>query len=82
MIIFLIKVRRSYGDLSSKLAPREIIELEVINISIKILISILLFCGTTQYNTRMKLILTRFDIKFLENAWGFYRGVTWRNELQ
>ena len=27
-------------------------------------------------------ILMRFDIKFLENAWGFHRGVTWRNKLQ
>ena len=27
-------------------------------------------------------IFTRFDIKFLKNAWGFHRGVTWRNELQ
>ena len=27
-------------------------------------------------------ILTKFDIKFLENAWGFHRGVTWRTELQ
>ena len=27
-------------------------------------------------------ILTMFDIKFLENAWVFNRGVTQRNELQ
>ena len=27
-------------------------------------------------------ILTKFDIKFLKNAWGFHRGVTKRTELQ
>ena len=27
-------------------------------------------------------ILTKFDIKFLENAWEFHCGVTWRTELQ
>ena len=27
-------------------------------------------------------ILMRFDIKFLENAWGFNRGVSERTELQ
>ena len=27
-------------------------------------------------------ILTMFDIKFLENAWEFNRGVTSRNELK
>ena len=27
-------------------------------------------------------ILTKFDIKFLENAGGFHRGVTKRTELQ
>ena len=27
-------------------------------------------------------ILTRPGSKFFENAWGFHRGVTWRNELQ
>ena len=32
MVIFLIKVRGSYRDLSSQADPREIIELEVIHI--------------------------------------------------
>ena len=27
-------------------------------------------------------ILTKFDIEFLENAWGFHRGFTKRTELQ
>ena len=27
-------------------------------------------------------ILAKFDIKFLESAWGFHRGVTKRTELQ
>ena len=35
MVIFLIKVRICYGDLSSQADPREIIELEVIHISLK-----------------------------------------------
>ena len=51
------------------------------------------FCGEMQGKFKVGLarlityargILTRFDIKFLENcaAWGFHRGATWRNELQ
>ena len=35
MVTFLIKVRRSFLDLSSQAAPREIIKLDVIHISIE-----------------------------------------------
>ena len=30
----------------------------------------------------LSIFITRFDINFLENAWEFYRGVTWRSELK
>ena len=39
MVTFRIKVRRSYGDLSSQADPQEKIELEVIRISLKMEVS-------------------------------------------
>ena len=53
-----------------KLTPREKIELEVIHITVK---KDALVVNTI---TLAFSILTKFDIKFLENAWGFHRGVT------
>ena len=51
------------------MTPQEKIELEVIHISVKKDIS-------HQLQTLAFSILTKFDIKFLENAWGFHCGVT------
>ena len=54
------------------MTPREKIELEVIHISVKKdILALVVNTITLAFS-----ILTKFDIKFFENAWGFHRGVT------
>ena len=78
MAIFLINVRRTYRDLSSQTDPARD--------------NWTWSCTYFSLNSRFALdentithawgILTRLDIKFHANAWGFHHGVTWINELQ
>ena len=78
MVIFLIKVRRSYRDLSSQADPARdnwTWSYTYFN-NLKRMFRI-----SWKHNSTRMSILTRFDIKFLENGWGFHRRVTRRNEL-
>ena len=85
MVIFLLKVGKSYQDLSSQADPATI-EPEVIEPEPEVIQNYFNlnrpFVLVENTITHALSILTRFEIKFLKNAWGFNRGVTQRNELQ
>ena len=78
MVIFLTKARRSYPDLSSQADPAR----DNWTWSYTYFSENAHFALVENTITHAWSILIRFDIKFLENAWGFHCGVTWRNELQ
>jgi len=78
MVMFWIKVRRTYRDLSSQADPMRknwTWSYPHFNKNGRFMI----FENTITHSLSIR---TRFDIKFLENAWEFNHGVTWRNELQ
>ena len=77
MVIFWIKVRRSYRDLALKLTRERKLNLKLSIFQLKERFALAENKITLAFS-----ILTKFDSKFLENAWGFHRGVTWRTELQ
>ena len=69
---FLSKTIKALG-----LRPRAFISFLAFETPVKQLHSFLKY-----YITHTWGILTRFDIKFLGNVWGFHRGLTWGNELR
>ena len=78
MLLFWIQIIRPYRDLSSQADPAR----ENWTWSCPCFTYKRRFTSVKNMVTHALSILTMFDIKFLENAWEFNRGVTQRNELQ